>query len=361
MRQAEAIKQQQPLVRGSDKQPDNRMGAVSKRRSPNRSDKKPADKDKGEKTSKSTCKWCGKSPSHAKQQCPAREAVCHKCKKRGHFKSVCRTAKMSEVHRDTSPEDEEPFMGGMRKDDKHKDSPWSVVLSLNGTPTKFEIDTGAEVTAISKKAHREIGSPPLTPPGRTLRGPSSNKLSVKGKFTVTLSNGIHDTEQELFVVENLHKHLLGRPAIEALDLVVGVRSVQFSTKDAVDRYPNLFRGLGKLDGEYTIQLKEGTKPFALTVPRRVAIPLMQPVKDELARMERLGVITRVSEPTDWCAGMVVVPKSNGKVRICVDLTHLPRTTRRCPGVFYFRCQLRVLADTTRPRECIADDVYNTIW
>ena len=39
-------------------------------------------------------------------------------------------------------------------------------------------------------------------------------------------------------------------------------------------------------------------------------------------MEKLGVIVRVNEPTDWCAGMVVVPKPNGQVRICVDLTRL---------------------------------------
>lgn len=25
-------------------------------------------------------------------------------------------------------------------------------------------------------------------------------------------------------------------------------------------------------------------------------------------MEELGVIVRVNEPTDWCAGMVLVPK-----------------------------------------------------
>ena len=35
-----------------------------------------------------------------------------------------------------------------------------------------------------------------------------------------------------------------------------------------------------------------------------------------------GVITEVTEPTEWCAGMVVVPKPNGKMRICVDLTKL---------------------------------------
>ena len=39
-------------------------------------------------------------------------------------------------------------------------------------------------------------------------------------------------------------------------------------------------------------------------------------------MEKMGVISRISEPTDWCTGMVVVPEANGKVRTCVDLTHL---------------------------------------
>ena len=42
----------------------------------------------------------------------------------------------------------------------------------------------------------------------------------------------------------------------------------------------------------------------------------------------MAVISRVSEPTDWCAGMVVVPKPDGKVRICVDLTKLNQCVRR---------------------------------
>ena len=35
-------------------------------------------------------------------------------------------------------------------------------------------------------------------------------------------------------------------------------------------------------------------------------------------MESLGVISKVSGPTEWCAAMVVVPKKNGEVRICVN-------------------------------------------
>ena len=37
-------------------------------------------------------------------------------------------------------------------------------------------------------------------------------------------------------------------------------------------------------------------------------------------MQQLGVISKVEDPTDWCAGMVVVPKLDGKACICVDLT-----------------------------------------
>ena len=35
----------------------------------------------------------------------------------------------------------------------------------------------------------------------------------------------------------------------------------------------------------------------------------------------------MEQPTDWCAGMVVIPKPNGKVRMCVDLTKLNESVR----------------------------------
>ena len=45
-------------------------------------------------------------------------------------------------------------------------------------------------------------------------------------------------------------------------------------------------------------------------------------------MESMGVISRVEQPTQWCAGMVAVPKKNGKLRICVDLKHLNEAVQR---------------------------------
>lgn len=44
--------------------------------------------------------------------------------------------------------------------------------------------------------------------------------------------------------------------------------------------------------------------------------------------EAMGVISKVTQPTAWCAGIVVVPKANGKIRLCVDLTRLNKWVRR---------------------------------
>ena len=43
---------------------------------------------------------------------------------------------------------------------------------------------------------------------------------------------------------------------------------------------------------------------------------------------QLDVIEPVDEPTEWCSPIVVVPKADGRVRICVDLTRLNQAVRR---------------------------------
>ena len=45
-------------------------------------------------------------------------------------------------------------------------------------------------------------------------------------------------------------------------------------------------------------------------------------------MEAFGVISKIKETIEWCSPIVVVPKPNGKVRICVDLTKLKTSVCR---------------------------------
>ena len=79
---------------------------------------------------------------------------------------------------------------------------------------------------------------------------------------------------------------------------------------------------------YKIQLKEHAKLFSIATPRRLPLPMKEKVEAELKRMQEDDIIRPVTTPTDWCAPIVVVPKSNGSVRICVDLTKLNESVRR---------------------------------
>lgn len=81
----------------------------------------------------------------------------------------------------------------------------------------------------------------------------------------------------------------------------------------IQMYPTVFQGLGNLGEEYTIKTKPGAKPYALFTPQNIPLPLRPKVKQELDRMESIGVISKVDEPTKWCAGMVAVPKKSGAI------------------------------------------------
>ena len=89
-------------------------------------------------------------------------------------------------------------------------------------------------------------------------------------------------------------------------------SIQISSKASENLKGNI----------YHIPRQENAKQFAFTTLRRVALSSLWKVETELKQMEDLGVISSMNEPTDWCTGMVVVSKSDGNDRICIDLTKL---------------------------------------
>ena len=109
VRQAEAVKKQQPLLHGETlstggKKPDIPVGAV---RSGRRGGKtwKPRSaapsQPRRNAQRQTTCIRCGKTPSHDRQSCPARDAICHKCSKCGHFQAHCRsTVKVGEIRQE---------------------------------------------------------------------------------------------------------------------------------------------------------------------------------------------------------------------------------------------------------------------
>ena len=119
------------------------------------------------------------------------------------------------------------------------------------------------------------------------------------------------------MIKDLKSNLLGLPAITALNLAARLDSTYTSLVE--DSFPTVFKGLGNLGEPYTIKLKDNAVPYALFAPITIPLPLLDKVEEELSKMESQGVISKVNQPTPWCAGMVAVQKKSGGIRICVDL------------------------------------------
>ena len=311
-RQSEAVKKQQALLRNDFKDSEDAKKnvdavKVTRKNPPKLKDengpkpKKTPLKKPPSQPSSTRCERCGNLPPHKRANCPAKNATCFKCSKRGHWGTVSKSSKtVGEVE-----EDENLFLGEIGTETNN--TFWSVDLMLNNAQVRFKIDTGADVTVIPDKIYEALRpTPTLVKSSKTLFGPAQTSLPVRGCFVGKIQKGDKTTEQEIFVVNDARNALLGRPAT-----------------NLNAKFPGLFTGLGKLRGpDYVIKLKPEAKPFALSTPRRVPVPLLTKVKEELSRMEQMQIISKVDESTEWCAGMVVVPKANGKVRICVDLTNL---------------------------------------
>ena len=197
---------------------------------------------------------------------------------------------------------------------------WTCPIEVNGKAILFKIDTGAEVSAVTEQTFNSISpSIQLRKPSKVLHGPP---LDTLGSTTVSLVHNDKSTTQDVFVIPQLTHNLLGLSAITALDLVTRVEAIQSKTSIIQGKFPSLFNGLGLMSHKYEICLKPNAKPHALFTALHVPIPLRKKVQAELQRMQSLRVITKVDHPTPWCAGVVVVPKKSGEVRICVDLKPL---------------------------------------
>ena len=96
-----------------------------------------------------------------------------------------------------------------------------------------------------------------------------------------------------------------------------VNSFAFSMNE-MDGIPEYF-ACHKLD------LIQGSKPVKQR-PRRLNPKLSSGVLEEIHRLQQAGIIRPV-QYSDWLSNMVVVPKKNGKLRVCIDFTDL---NKACP-------------------------------
>ena len=304
------------------------------------------------------CKYCGKS--HNRGNCPAFGKKCGKCGKENHFKAVC---KSSTDRRDSSKH--RPRVKGKKKfheinkEEGVMDDLTEQVQSLfynevhfNAVNARmhttlscvtpdgwssdqvFKIDTGADgnlmpirmfavlfpkvsLDALSRTVNKEVtlftyNNTPIKQFGTCSVRLSFKDKSVVCKFFVvehdTALVGINDSEKlglvkvNFDMVRNEHVKIINEVTEE-------------SFKHDIEReYPELFKGIGLMDGEISIKLKDGAIPHVEPI-QRVPHATQEPLKLELDKLVREGILHKVDilEPIEWLNSFVCVRKANGKI------------------------------------------------
>lgn len=193
----------------------------------------------------------------------------------------------------------------------------------------MKMDTGAVVTAIPESGLTQLATDnniSLKKTQKVLKGPEKHTLGVKGMFSTAITKHEKNIVEDIYVVKNLFTPLLGRHAMERLDLVARLDTI--SECQWQENFPKLFTGLGELKEEHCIKLQPNAIPYSINVARRIPVPLMEKVKKELSRMEKMDIIKKFEGPSGWYSDMVPVLKPDDTVRICVDLTKLNNAVRR---------------------------------
>ena len=276
----------------------------------------------------SACGRCGKLHGPAKEQCPAYGKQCYGCDGYHHFKEFCRSKTKKQGVNGLRVDESDAeyrsvqsfFLGSLGEDGET--APWQIDLQVNGVKIPFKIDTGADISVIPMDVYRKMNPrPKLAEMKGKLESPGG-EVKNEGQFVAKTKYRGTDHFFRVVVIRGTHVPLLSRGASLKLGLVKRVDEAK--VKDCA------FGEIGTpVECEpIEISLKEDADPYSISGPRRVPIPLIPKVGAELERMEKAGVIQKITEPTEWCAGMVPVLKKNGDVRICVDLKNLNRSVKR---------------------------------
>ena len=95
------------------------------------------------------------------------------------------------------------------------------------------------------------------------------------------------------------------------------------TKQLQRDFEDVLSGIGYYDGAFSMQVKPNTKPYQAPLGC-VAFTLQNPFKEKLEWLQQQDIIKplAVYETREWCESFVLISKSNGKVRLYLDLARL---------------------------------------
>ena len=299
----------------------------------------------------------------------------------GHFQSLCHTkattpsgnvpqtprALTEELTQDTNvlsatadlDDDDDVYAFSINKEDMKRNT-HSVLI--NGSPIDMFIDSGTTVDILDEDDFKQLKEKPVLRQTKVRIFPYQSQvpLTIYGVFSGTAIACGNSHSSKFYVAKGKHGSLLSRTTAEALDLLrVGPPTSAVShpiqqqfanaTSDTtpsldsvLDKHKEIFKGIGKLKNfEVKLHVNPNVTPVQQPI-RRIPYHTRKKVTIELQRLLDLDIIERVNGPTSWINPVVVVPKNNDRIRLCLDMRRANEAIIR-ENTSFQQCQISYLS------------------
>ena len=303
---------------------------------------------------KGRCNACGDT-SHKAPQCKVRrnKTLCNNCGKTGHLAKVCYSA-LKQKSDKTSHEDSKKINAMRQESDSSTDDEvWKRLhLRIMHPHGQFKFatfpDTGAASTVLAADlATRQGIKATEGKPQTDFVNVCGDPVPVTGIANISLRIGNHTADTKAIISPALHNDvIIGRRDLQRLGIIssqfpkpINIISQasyeQFNKVRAqlINNHPDVLTdSLPNYAMEgcvMQIHLTPGEKkPFRITTARQVPLHWKEKAEKIVEKLLREKVITRQSEPTEWCAPGFFVIKKNGDLRLVIDYTQLNKHVRR---------------------------------
>ena len=300
------------------------------------------------------CPNCGRRhDTQRRESCPAFGKTCRKCQKRNHFAVKCRSRRRNPgalaVDESQGQDSDKGVETLTLQLPVHclDDSQFVTLRVQSGSYIRFQVDMGAQCNVLPVDTYKKAtGDKTLSDVTPTNTQVTAYGGAVVGSVLLRVWRPKYRLECKL-VDSRKTQPLLGRKAC------LGMMVIQYLDNDAIRKpdtgntpvyalepagpilieqlkkeHPEVFGpGVGRLEGKYRIALDESMYPVQHP-PRRVQVPLRAALKDALDDLVQQDILAPVQQPTPWVSSMVVVPKKDGKPRICLNPRDLNKAIRR---------------------------------
>ncbi|KAI8487979.1 hypothetical protein Bbelb_344270 [Branchiostoma belcheri] len=221
---------------------------------------------------------------------------------------------------------------------------------------KLKIDTGAQSNVMPIQHYAKlcpehmmkdgrVKSGILTPSDVILTAYGGARIPHLGKAQIEGKHKGRKVKCSFFITKAEGPIILGLKACQQLDIIRINHEVKTSQRidsdvpikdrppirnkeECIAMYPECFDNtVGCFDEEYHITVDPTVEPV-VHPPRRVPLELREKLREQLNEMVEKGVISQVTQPTDWVNSIVVKEKPNGKLRVCLDPRDLNNALKR---------------------------------